>query len=234
MFSIGIQHTKLHRIRSAAVIRFLVGRYVNVLYVCKIIPTKSVDVRLVQNKMNLPGVFDMHEVTFLGTKQMLTIVGVSTTEYALQHPNIQRLLHATDKHYDLILTEQFFQDAFLMFAHKFQAPIVSICKRLFSYYILVLLTQFYYFAATFGMNSYFDGMFGSFGAWAHVPHELFPVSDSMTFMQRVQNVYYCLMDKYLRNYVYLPQQQALADKYFSHLPGKLAALVWNKLSQHET
>lgn len=62
-------------------------------------------------------------------------------------------------------------------------------------------------------------MLGSFGAWSHVPHELFPVSDWMTFLQRAQNVYYCLYDKYVRHYVYMPHQQALADKYFAHLPG---------------
>lgn len=63
-------------------------------------------------------------------------------------------------------------------------------------------------------------MLGSFGAWAHVPHELYVVPEAMTFWQRMRNVYYCLLDKYARDYYYLPQQQALADKYFQHLPGK--------------
>lgn len=75
------------------------------------------------------------------------------------------------------------------------------------------------FAATFGWNSYFDYILGSFGAWAHVPHELLPVSRTLNFWQRIQNVWYCLYDKYTRYYVYMPLQQALADKYFAHLPG---------------
>lgn len=62
-------------------------------------------------------------------------------------------------------------------------------------------------------------MFGSFGAWAHVPHEMLAFPDSMTFWQRIQNVYYCLYDKYLRHVEYMPLQQALADKYFAYLPG---------------
>lgn len=76
-----------------------------------------------------PVVFDLHDMSFWSTKEMLRIIGVATTEYALQHPNVQQLLHGENRHYDLILVEQFFQDAFLMFAQKFKAPIVSICKN---------------------------------------------------------------------------------------------------------
>lgn len=93
-----------------------------------------------------------------------------------------------------------------------------------SYYsYLCLFELFYVFLseATFGWNTYFDGMFGSFGAWAHVPHEMLPYPDAMSFVQRLQNVYYCLCDKYLRSFQHMPSQQALANKYFSHLPGKL-------------
>lgn len=63
-------------------------------------------------------------------------------------------------------------------------------------------------------------MFGSFGAWSHVPHELMTFPESMTFWQRFQNVFYCLWDKYLRLYNNLPRQQVLVDKYFTHLPGR--------------
>lgn len=82
-----------------------------------------------------------------------------------------------------------------------------------------LTISYLMYAATFGWNTYFDSILGSFGAWAHVPHELLVVSDRMTFWQRFQNMYLCLMDKYYRHYEYLPQQQALADQYFAHLPG---------------
>lgn len=78
--------------------------------------------------MNTPDIFELHDMTFWHTKEMLRIIGTTYTEYALQHPNVQRILHANDLHYDLILTEQFMQEAFLMLGHKFKAPIISICK----------------------------------------------------------------------------------------------------------
>lgn len=149
--------------------------------------------------------------------------GYSTTEYALKHENVQRFLHATDQHYDLILAEQYYQDAFLMFGHKFKAPIVSICKSRYSINQYNTITEF--FSATFGWNTYFDSMFGSFGAWAHVPHELYIVPDRMNFWQRLKNVYFCLLDKYARHNVYIPQQQALADKYFAHLPSNFTEFL---------
>lgn len=70
----------------------------------------------------------MHDMSLRTTKQMLTIIGISTTEYALQHPEVQQLIHSDDRQYDLILTEQFYQEAFLMLAHKYRAPIVTVCK----------------------------------------------------------------------------------------------------------
>lgn len=73
-------------------------------------------------------IFKLSELTFWQTKELYRIVGYVTSEHALKHPDVQRLLHADNLHYDLILTEQYYQDALLLFAHKFQAPMVSICK----------------------------------------------------------------------------------------------------------
>lgn len=168
--------------------------------------------------LKVSSIYQLHDMSFWNTKEMYRVSGYSTTQYALNHSNVQKLLYADDKHYDLILVEQFYQDAFLMFAHKFQAPIISICM---SYTFLVFsIVNCHIFAATFGWNTYFDSMLDSFGAWAHVPHELLVVPENMNFWQRMKNVYFCLLDKYARHYVYMPEQQVLADKYFAHLPGK--------------
>lgn len=48
--------------------------------------------------------------------------------YAFENPNVQKFIHSTGLHFDLIINEEFFGDSFLMFAHKFKAPIVTICK----------------------------------------------------------------------------------------------------------
>lgn len=49
-------------------------------------------------------------------------------QHAFENPNVQKLIHSTDLHYDVVINEEFFADSFLMFAHKFKAPIITICE----------------------------------------------------------------------------------------------------------
>lgn len=51
--------------------------------------------------------------------------GLLTTEHALQTQVVQKFIQRED-HFDLVLSEQFFQESFLMFAYKFSCPIVTI------------------------------------------------------------------------------------------------------------
>lgn len=155
----------------------------------------------VKRKVNLPGIFEMHDMTYEDTVTMLYTIGESTSEYALGHPLVQRLIHdPAPRRYDLILVEQFYQECFLMLAHQMRAPVVSI--------------------STFGHASYFNQMFGSFGPWSHVPHELIVLPARMSLWQRVRNVHRYAVDRYNRKFRYLAAQQRLADQYFGHLPGE--------------
>lgn len=56
-------------------------------------------------------------------------VGISTTQYALENENVQQFIEQDDTDFDVIISEQFYQEAFLMFAHKYRAPIVTLCKK---------------------------------------------------------------------------------------------------------
>lgn len=49
-------------------------------------------------------------------------------EHSLQNANVQKLIHSTNLHFDVIINEDFFAENLLMFAHKFEAPIVTICE----------------------------------------------------------------------------------------------------------
>lgn len=51
-----------------------------------------------------------------------------SADYALSSTNTQTFLQQKDTRFDLIINEEFFHDSFLMFAHKFQAPIVTISE----------------------------------------------------------------------------------------------------------
>lgn len=50
--------------------------------------------------------------------------------HAFENSNVQKLVHSTNLHFDVVINEEFFQDSFLMFSHKFKAPIVTLCKYL--------------------------------------------------------------------------------------------------------
>lgn len=48
-------------------------------------------------------------------------------EHAFQSANVQKFIKSTGQHFDIIVGEEFYSDAFLMFAHKHKAPVVTIC-----------------------------------------------------------------------------------------------------------
>lgn len=62
---------------------------------------------------------------------MLTVfpvLGRESSDHALGDANVQKLINRNDLHFDLIINEEIFHDSFLMFGHKFKAPIVTICN----------------------------------------------------------------------------------------------------------
>lgn len=53
-----------------------------------------------------------------------------SSEYGLNDSNVQKIIHSTDLHFDLVINEDFFHESWLMFGYKFNAPLVTICKKL--------------------------------------------------------------------------------------------------------
>lgn len=51
-----------------------------------------------------------------------------TSEHGLKAETVQKIIHSKDLHFDLVINADFFHESWLMFAHKFNAPIVTICK----------------------------------------------------------------------------------------------------------
>jgi glucuronosyltransferase len=131
-------------------------------------------------------------------------VGELTTTHALENIDIQKFIVRKDLHFDLIISEQFFQEAFLMFAHKFKAPIVTI--------------------GTLGFSDFMDRDFGLMTPWAFVPHPVLLYTDKMSFFQRVHNTLLSLTDMFYRHLLYLPKQDRLARQYFQMLPQPLPSV----------
>ncbi|XP_031639548.1 UDP-glucuronosyltransferase 1-10-like [Contarinia nasturtii] len=124
-------------------------------------------------------------------------------EYAFENPNVQKLIHSSDLNFDVVINEQFFADSFLMFAHKFNAPIITICP--------------------FGITDHIDQHMGLITPISNVPHWILPYTDNMSFIERWHNAVASIFDFIMYRFVYLPTEENLAKKYFAHL-GPLPSL----------
>lgn len=51
-----------------------------------------------------------------------------SSEHGLTTSNVQKIIHSQHLHFDLVIDGNFFHESWLMFAYKFNAPVVSICK----------------------------------------------------------------------------------------------------------
>lgn len=61
---------------------------------------------------------------------MFPFFGKYSGEHGLNNTNVQKFIHRNDLHFDLIINEEIYHDSWLMFGHKFNAPIVTICEYL--------------------------------------------------------------------------------------------------------
>lgn len=54
--------------------------------------------------------------------------GKLSSDHSLNDSKVQEFIHRNDLHFDLVILEEIYHDSWLMFGHKFKAPIVTICK----------------------------------------------------------------------------------------------------------
>lgn len=71
-------------------------------------------------------------------------------KYAFENANVQKFIKSTGFHFEVIVAEDFFGDSFLMFSHKFKAPVVTICP--------------------FGVTDFIDRQQGLLSSPSFVPH----------------------------------------------------------------
>lgn len=128
---------------------------------------------------------------------MLNTVGAICSEYGLNDPKVRKLARSNGLHFDLIINEQFFQEAWLLFSYKFNAPIITI--------------------STYGASDFFDRAMGMLTPWSHVPHVLLSSTDKMTITERAYNAYLSLFEWMYRIWYALPKQNRQAEKSFGHL-----------------
>lgn len=142
-------------------------------------------------------ILDMTDVPTSTFIQIAYVMGLATTDFAFEQPEVLKLIHAKDKvgKYDLLLAEQFFNEGALFLGHLYKIPIVTM--------------------TTFGFANYLSPLVGIVTPWSYVAHGWKPYTDRMTFMERIDSAYICLYEELLRAFWYYPAQDAILQKHFA-------------------
>ena len=63
--------------------------------------------------------------------------GYITCKHALENSFVQEFMRDDKMKFDLVISEQLFQESFLMFARKFNCPFITIGKDVHGYVIVI-------------------------------------------------------------------------------------------------
>lgn len=123
----------------------------------------------------------------------LWVVGTTMCEKGLNTPELQELINSNEK-FDAIVMEVFFNECFYGFAHKFQAPVITI--------------------SSMGAFRWASESVGNPETLSYIPNFLLALSDRMSFSERLTNTAFTLFDMTGRRLYYMPAQDRIARRYF--------------------
>lgn len=127
--------------------------------------------------------------------------GLETTKFVFDSPVVKDFIENDKTRFDLVISEQFQQEAFNMFAHKYNCPLVTL--------------------STLDYSHFMDRARGLMTPYSFVPHALSYSTDRMTFFERLENLAASLYDAIGRKFYYLPKQNQLAREAFEALENQL-------------
>lgn len=124
-------------------------------------------------------------------------LGILMTEYTLSEEKVQKLINSNTT-FDLVIVEQFINEAHLGFAQHFKAPLIVF--------------------SSLGACEWTNDLVGNPAIPTYVPHTFIGFSTRMHFSQRLQNIALSLFDSLFKEFVIFPQQNKLLKKYFPNAP----------------
>ena len=139
--------------------------------------------------------FDKQSFSHFDLAISLWFMGESLCHYVLQQDSIQKLIHSTDLHFDVVIVEAFINECFLGFTHKFQAPLIQVCP--------------------YGGGNAMADWVGSPNPYSYVPDEFIKYTDKMNFWERTDNTFVCLVKHVGRQLIHVPKQNVAMQKYFN-------------------
>ncbi|XP_049873577.1 UDP-glycosyltransferase UGT5-like [Pectinophora gossypiella] len=151
-----------------------------------------------------PNVFTMVEISAEDFHdKILWGGGYGFTEVALNSTEVKKFL-ARDHKFDLVICEQFFQEALYILAHKYQAP-------------LALVT-------TFGNCMRHNIVIRNPLQLATVTAEFLDLKEPESFVGRVRNWYFTVYEYLWWKYWFLPKNEELVKKYVPNLKEPVPSL----------
>lgn len=57
-------------------------------------------------------------------------IGLATAKHGLESRKVQEMIKSHKGHFDVVVAEQFMQESWLMFAHLYKAPVVTLSEFL--------------------------------------------------------------------------------------------------------
>ncbi|CAK1556339.1 unnamed protein product [Leptosia nina] len=151
-----------------------------------------------------PNVFSMVQLSAENFhEKILWTGGTAFTEVTLNSTEVQRFLK-TDVQFDLVICEQFFQEALYVLAHKYNAP-------------LALVT-------TFGNCMRHNILVRNPLQLATSISEFLDLKEPMSFFGRLRNLYFTVYEFVWWKYWYLEKQEEMVKKYIPDLPQPVPSL----------
>lgn len=154
--------------------------------------------------MERPNIFTMVDLSseeFLD--KVLWAGSLAFTDVALNSTDVQKFLKEDNK-FDIVICEQFFQEAFYSLAHKYQAPLA------------LVTTSGNYMRCNIAMRNPLQ--------LSKVYGDYLVVKDPKSFWGRFRNTYYVMYEFLWWKYWFLPKQEALISKYVPNLPEPIPSL----------
>ncbi|KAK5645028.1 hypothetical protein RI129_006328 [Pyrocoelia pectoralis] len=141
--------------------------------------------------------FDLKGVNIFETIMRLEMLGLSIVKAALNSTELQTFL-SEDHHFDLVIIEQFINEAFRGFCHHYRAPCITL--------------------STVASNRWTNRQMGNPTNPSYMPELFLPYSDHMNFFQRLQNSIVMFWETLYNHFYMLPRHNELLQKHFPGAP----------------
>ncbi|KAJ8918835.1 hypothetical protein NQ315_011121 [Exocentrus adspersus] len=135
--------------------------------------------------------YEMGTMSYIGQLSWVSDFGYFYTEKVLKIKEVQELLHSDEK-FDLVLIENFMNEAMAIFQHKFKCPSVIMAPG----------------PTTVFNNHLLANPFES----AYVPNLLADFGSDMSLWERILNVYYDVVGQLFVHFVMIPNQNAILQR----------------------